>query len=86
MSTFPENNPTRRRSSGQPMLQINRLSYVKVNAKLLDGTDAKLKQYLRFAGEQMNTEITNNDVIEYALNMLFDRDYAFRSWLKQNAK
>ena len=72
MSTFPENNPTRRRSSGQPMLQINRLSYVKVNAKLLDGTDAKLKQYLRFAGEQMNTEITNNDVIEYALNMLFD--------------
>ena len=85
MSTIPENTPASRRSSGQPMLQINRLNYVKVNARILDGTDEKLKQYLRFAGSQMNTEVTNDDVIEYALNMLFDRDSAFKSWLRQMA-
>lgn len=85
MSTIPENTPPAKRTSGRPMLQLNRLNYVKVNAKILDGTDEKLKQYLRFAGSQMNTEVTNNDVIEYALNMLFDRDSAFKSWLKRTA-
>lgn len=85
MSTIPNNSQDSRRSSERPMLQINRLNYVKVNARILNGTDEKLKHYLRFAGEQMNTEVTNNDVIEYALNMLFDRDSAFKSWLRQNA-
>lgn len=85
MSTNPENTLTARRSTGQPMLQLNRVNYVKVNARILDGTDEKLKQYLRFAGEQMGTEVTNDDVIEYALNMLFDRDSAFKSWLRQKA-
>lgn len=85
MSTIPENTPAARRSSGQPMLQLNRLNYVRVNARILDGTDEKLKQYLRFASSEMNTEVTNDDVIEYALNMLFDRDSAFKSWLRQMA-
>ncbi len=85
MSTIPENTPAARHTSGQPMLQLNRLNYVKVNAKILDRTDEKLKLYLRFAGSQMNTEVTSDDVIEYALNVLFDRDSAFKSWLRQNA-
>lgn len=76
-----ENNAT----SGQPMLQINRLNHVRINAKILDGTDQKLKKYLQFASQKMDTEITNDDVVEYALNLLFDRDPAFKSWLKQKS-
>lgn len=64
------------------MLQINRLNYVKINAKILDATDQKLKRYLQFSGEQMNTKVTNDDVVEYALNLLFERDGAFKSWSK----
>ena len=67
------------------MLQITRLNHVRINAKILDSTDVKLKQYLQFAGRQMDTEITNDDVIEYALNLLFERDSAFKSWLKRKA-
>lgn len=83
MTTMTENNPVARRSSERPMLQINRLNHVRINAKILDGTDHKLKKYLLFASQQMDTEITNDDVVEYALNLLFDRDPAFKSWLKQ---
>ncbi len=64
------------------MLQINRLNFVRIQAKILDTTDQKLKQYLQFSREQMNTKVTNDDVIEYALNLLFDRDGAFKSWSK----
>ena len=67
------------------MLQINRLNHIRINAKILDATDQKLKQYLQFATAQMDTEITNDDVIDYALNLLFDRDSAFKSWQKQKA-
>lgn len=65
------------------MLQINRLNYVRINAKILAATDEKLKEYLKFATEQMDTKITNDDVMEYGLNLLFDRDPAFKSWLKR---
>lgn len=65
------------------MLQINRLNHVRLNAKILDSTDGKLKQYLQFATAQMETEISYDDVIEYALNLLFERDTAFKSWLKR---
>lgn len=85
MTTTPETNPTARPSSERPMLQITRLNHVRINAKILDSTDVKLKQYLQFAGRQMDTEITNDDVIEYALNLLFERDSAFKSWLKRKA-
>ena len=67
------------------MLQINRLNYVRINAKVLDTTDQKLKKYLQFSSEQLDTKVTNDDVIEYALNLLFERDTAFKSWLKTNA-
>lgn len=66
----------------RPLLQINRLTYVKLNTRVLDETEQKLKQYLHFATVNMNTEITNDDVVEYALNHLFERDPAFKSWLK----
>lgn len=65
------------------MLQITRLNHVKINARILDSTDDKLKKYLQFATVQMDTKITNDDVIDYALNLLFERDSAFRGWLKR---
>ena len=74
--------PSTKQNSERPLLQINRLIYVKVSTKILEATDKKLKQYLQFASDGMNTEITNDDVIEYALNHLFERDPAFNSWLK----
>lgn len=67
------------------MLQITRLNHVKINARILDSTDDKLKKYLQFATVQMDTKITNDDVVEYALNLLFERDSAFRGWLKRMA-
>ncbi len=68
------------------MLQINRLNHVRLNTKILDATDEKLRKYLQFATEQMDTEITNDDVVEYALNLLFDRDSPFKSWFKREVK
>lgn len=74
--------PSTKQDSERPLLQINRLIYVKMSTRILEATDKKLKQYLQFASVGMNTEITNDDVIEYALNHLFERDPAFKSWLK----
>ncbi len=82
MSTTPETNPSAKFRQKRPMLRINRLNYVRINAKILDSTDQKLKRYLQFSGEQMNTKVTTDDVIEYALNLLFERDSAFKSWSK----
>jgi hypothetical protein len=83
MTAINGNNAEAKTISKRPMLQINRLNHVRINAKILDGTDHKLRKYLQFASQQMDTEITNDDVVEYALNLLFDRDPAFKSWLKQ---
>ncbi|MFN0139214.1 MAG: hypothetical protein ACKVQW_03895 [Pyrinomonadaceae bacterium] len=74
--------PNTKHNSERPLLQINRLTYVKLNTRVLEATEQKLKQYLQFATVNMNTEITNDDVVEYALNHLFERDPAFKSWLK----
>lgn len=82
MTTIPENRPSVKPNRERPMLQIKRLNYVRVNTKILDTTDRKLKKYLQFSGEQMNTKVTSDDVIEYALNLLFDRDTAFKTWNK----
>lgn len=82
MTTIPENNANSRRDSETPLLQINRLNHVRVNAKVLDSTDEKLKQYLQFAAARMDTDVTIDDVIEYALNLLFEKDSAFKSWLR----
>ncbi len=83
MTTTPETKPSAKPNQERPLLQINRLNYIRINAKILDATDQKLKKYLLFAGDQMNTKITNDDVIEYALNLLFDRDGAFKTWNKR---
>lgn len=85
MSTATETNPSAKPNSERPLLQINRLNHVRINAKILDSTDQKLKDYLQFAGRQMDIEITNDDVIEYALSLLFERDSAFKTWLKRKA-
>lgn len=74
--------PSTKQNFERPLLQINRLNFVKLNTRVLEATDRKLKQYLQFASISMNTDITNDDVVEYALNHLFDRDPAFKSWLK----
>ena len=68
----------------QPILQLYRLNYVKIGGKILDSTDAKLNKYIQFASLHMNTEITAGDDIEHSLKMLFDRDSAFKNWLKRN--
>lgn len=83
MTTNTETTPTARQSSERPMLQINRLNHVRINAKILDSTGRKLKEYLQFANEQMNTKVTDDDVVEYSLKLLFERDSAFKSWLKR---
>lgn len=71
-------------SKTEPILQLYRQTYVKVSAKILDTTEQRLSEYLRFASEQMSQEITTGDVIEHALKLLFERDLAFKIWLKQN--
>lgn len=67
-----------------PILQLNRMIYVKVGGKILNTTGEKLNKYIAYATEQMNTEITKGDVIEHGLKLLFDRDSGFKNWLKQN--
>ena len=74
--------PSTKQNFERPLLQINRLNFVKLNTRVLETTESKLKQYLQFASISMNTDITNDDVVEYALNHLFERDPAFKSWLK----
>jgi len=74
--------PSTKQNFERPLLQINRLNFVKLNTRVLEATDRKLKQYLQFASISMSTDITNDDVVEYALNHLFERDPAFKSWLK----
>lgn len=82
MTTPSETKPSVKPDRERPMLQINRLNYVRINTKILDTTDRKLKKYLQFTGEQMDTKVTSDDVIEYALNLLFERDSAFKTWNK----
>lgn len=83
MNTIADTNTHKKAANDQTILQINRLNYIKVNAKILDSTNERLKKYLRFAADQMMTEVTSGDVADFALNMLFDRDPGFRSWHKQ---
>ncbi len=67
-----------------PILQLNRMIYVKVGGKILDTTGEKLDKYIAYASREMNTEVTSGDVIEHGLKLLFDRDAGFKNWLKQN--
>lgn len=67
-----------------PILQLNRLQYVKVSGKILDSTGERLEKYIRYASERMNVEVTAGDCLEHALKLLFDRDSGFKTWLKEN--
>lgn len=82
MNEQPKITPSAKQTSERPLLQINRLTYVKLNTRILDSTGQKLNDYVRFASASMDTGISNDDVIEFALNHLFERDPAFKSWLK----
>lgn len=84
MSEINEIKPALDAKNGMPILQLNRLSYAKINGKILETTNAKLEKYIRYATERMKTEITSGDVIEHGLKLLFDRDTGFKDWLKKN--
>ncbi len=67
-----------------PILQLNRLNYVKIGGRVLDSTGEKLDKYIKYASERMKTEVTSGDCLEYGLKLLFDRDAGFKDWLKQS--
>ncbi len=67
-----------------PILQLNRLNYVKIGGRVLDSTEKKLNKYIKYASERMKTEVTSGDCLEHGLKLLFDRDAGFKEWLKQN--
>jgi hypothetical protein len=84
MSEINETKQTAEAENKLPILQLNRLSYVKINGKILESTGAKLDKYILYASRALNTEITSGDVIEHGLKLLFDRDTGFKDWLKKN--
>ena len=67
-----------------PILQFNRLNYVKIGGRVLDSTEKKLDKYIKYASERMKTEVTSGDCLEHGLKLLFDRDAGFKEWLKHN--
>jgi hypothetical protein len=84
MSEINETKQTAETRNEMPILQLNRLSYAKINGKILEATNNKLEKYIRYATERMRTEISSGDVIEHGLKLLFDRDTGFKDWLKKN--
>ena len=84
MTEKEENTVAAKPNGNAPILQLNRLTYVKIGGRVLHTTGTKLDKYIAYATERMNTEITSGDVIEYGLKLLFDRDSGFKDWLKQN--
>ena len=84
MSELNEVKNTKETKNEMPILQLNRLSYAKINGKILEATNDKLEKYIAYASERMKTEITSGDVIEHGLKLLFDRDTGFKDWLKNN--
>ena len=84
MNETNEVNKTEKPKTNAPILQLNRLNYVKIGGKVLDSTGEKLDKYIAYASRAMNTEITSGDCLEHALKLLFDRDSGFKAWLKEN--
>jgi hypothetical protein len=84
MSEINETNTNNGTKSEMPILQLNRLSYSKINGKILESTNAKLDKYILYASRALKTDITSGDVIEHGLKLLFDRDTGFKDWLKKN--
>ena len=84
MSEINETKQTAETRNEMPILQLNRLSYAKINGKILETTNNKLEKYIAYATERMKTEISSGDCIEHGLKLLFDRDTGFKDWLKKN--
>lgn len=84
MTEINETNISAKPKTNAPILQLNRLNYIKIGGKVLDSTGEKLDKYILYATEQMNTDITSGDCLEHALKLLFDRDSGFKVWLKEN--
>ena len=84
MSEINETKQTAETRNEMPILQLNRLSYAKINGKILETTNNKLEKYIAYATERMQTEISSGDCIEHGLKLLFDRDTGFKDWLKKN--
>ena len=84
MSEINETKQATETRNEMPILQLNRLSYAKINGKVLETTSVKLEKYIVYATERMKTEISSGDVIEHGLKLLFDRDTGFKDWLKKN--
>ena len=84
MSELNEIKTNKEAKNEMPILQLNRLSYAKINGKILEATGDKLEKYIVYASERLKTEITTGDVIEHGLKLLFDRDTGFKDWLKNN--
>ena len=84
MSEINETKQTAETRNEMPILQLNRLSYAKINGKVLETTSVKLEKYIAYATERMKTEISSGDCIEHGLKLLFDRDTGFKDWLKKN--
>jgi hypothetical protein len=84
MSEINETKQTAETRNEMPILQLNRLSYAKINGRILETTNNKMEKYIRYATERMKTEISSGDVIEHGLKLLFDRDTGFKDWLKKN--
>lgn len=66
-----------------PILQLNRVNYVKASGKILESTHVRLEAYIEYATARLETEVTSGDVIEHGLKLLFDRDPGFREWLRK---
>lgn len=84
MSERNETETNNKPKTDAPILQLNRLNYVKVGGKILDSTNAKLKHYVAYASERLNTEVTVGDCLDHGLRLLYDRDAGFKEYLKIN--
>lgn len=84
MNEIVEQNTNQKNKPDMPILQLNRLSYARINGRILESTNNRLDNYISYATEKMKTEITAGDVIEHGLKLLFERDSGFKDWLKKN--
>jgi hypothetical protein len=84
MNETDENNTNQKQRSDMPILQLNRLSYARINGRILESTNKRLDKYIIYATQRLNTEVTAGDVVEHGLKLLFERDTGFKDWLKKN--
>ncbi len=56
MTEINETNIPAKPKTTAPILQLNRLNYIKIGGKVLDSTSEKLDKYILYATEKMNTD------------------------------